>query len=125
MTKLCVLAGSKPPALGMPTRPYTCQADLQCDVETREARFQRVHQARMRAKYWKTMEKKRAQLGSRERFDQWWSMEMERKRGSFAFTHALVANGGALSFPMAPGKDRRREEFVNAVKKQGLAPLGV
>lgn len=122
MTKLHVLAGRNPPALGTPTRRYTCQADLQCDLETREARFQRTHQVRMRAKYWKTMEKKRIELGSRERYDQWWSSEMARKRGSFAFVHAMVATGGALTFPMAPGKDKRRDEFVEAVRREGLAP---
>lgn len=122
MTKLHVLAGRNPPALGTPTRRYTCQADLQCDLETREARFQRTHQVSMRAKYWKTMEKKRIELGSRERYDQWWSSEMARKRGSFAFVHAMVATGGALTFPMAPGKDKRRDEFVEAVRREGLAP---
>lgn len=125
MTKLHVLAGRNPPALGTPTRRYTCQADLQCDLETREARFQRTHQVRMRAKYWKTMEKKRIELGSRERYDQWWSSEMARKRGSFAFMHALVVRGGQLEFPKAPGAEERRKKFMNEVERRGLAPPGL
>lgn len=126
MTKMHVIAGKKPPALGTPTRRYTCQADLQCDVQTREERFQRQHQVRMRAKYWKTAEKRRIATGeSRERFDEHWAREMQRKRGSFAFMHALVATGGQMTFPKAPGAEKRREEFVNEVKRVGLAPAAL
>ncbi len=74
MTKQCLLAGFKVPALGLPTREYTCHADLECDVRTREERFQRQHQARMQAKYWKTAERKRVQRGvTRECYDQAWA----------------------------------------------------
>ena len=41
--------------LGAPRRKYTCREDMECDLATREARFQSTHQARMRAKYQKKL----------------------------------------------------------------------
>lgn len=111
--------------LGAPKRKYTCREDLECDLATREARYQSKHQARMRAKYQKKLAELRARSRCTVRFDEWFARELVRKRGSFAFMHALVVQGGRLEFPKAPGAKERREKFMNEVQCRGLAPPGL
>ncbi len=110
--------------LGAPKRKYTCREDMECDLATREARFQSTHQARMRAKYQKKLAEARARC-TNQRFDEWFSREMARKRGSFAFMHALVMSGGVMVFPKVPGAEERRKKFMNEVEHRGLAPPGL